>query len=361
MPASQLQFLVIPVACETLVYGIYLCLAATSMFILLKRGLRNSTSRKVLFCVVLAMFLCSTGTLLSDIMTRLRLGLSGAQTLNSESNIAQVIFVRINVSDRKTFTIKDPKKISKVSKFLLSDYVVIWRCWTLWDTVLIPRLILIFCVLVSTVAGIVNGALFIRDDLVFGSAQNGPKSLILLVPLVITNIFSTSLVAYKAWQHRRHVKENLGRETKKTQIEKILILFVESGVIYCFLGFLALLVSIKTVHVGTATPSLATATLSTLQTHLAGIYPTAVILLVALEKTQESPLGPPRPVRPGHVSSNSTRITALSFAIPRSSLWRDSSDSLEDTESQRSIPQRHSSDLVDKLEKPERLIMKMSN
>ncbi|KAF5379344.1 hypothetical protein D9757_007657 [Collybiopsis confluens] len=160
MSASQIYLLVIPVACETLVYGRdflpscpllqplndkntrrNISLSSSDVhdnaFVSVPlppsyemRGLRGSTARQVLFCVVLAMFLSSTGTLVSDIMARLRLGPASIQVLNSESDIAQVIFIRIN--------------------FLLSDYVVIWRCWNLWDSVLSVRLLLAFCVMVST-------------------------------------------------------------------------------------------------------------------------------------------------------------------------------------------------------------------
>ncbi|KIK56343.1 hypothetical protein GYMLUDRAFT_99188 [Collybiopsis luxurians FD-317 M1] len=312
MSASQIQLLIIPLTCETLVYGIYLCLAATSIIILLKRGLRGSTARKVLFGVVLVMFLSSTGTLLSDIMARIQLGLSNTSTnsrlLNSESDIAEVVFVRIN--------------------YVLSDYVVVWRCWTLWDRVVFPRLFLAFCVMGSTVAAIISGAMCIRDDILFGSAKSGPQDLILIAPLIITNICSTSLVGYKAWQHRRFMKENLGRETKSSQAGKVLILLVESGAIYCLLGILAM-ISSEVFKADTARAELGKATLSSLQTHLAGIYPTAVILLVTLEKTQKDAFE-----RTNDNAVMESRVTTLNFARPGSSVGsfssRTSRDSLGD-------------------------------
>ncbi len=152
-------------------------------------------------------------------------------------------------------------------------------------------------------AAFVSGGLVIRDD-VIGTAELGPSTLVLLVPLVITNICATSLVAHKAWcvvqiqrlcayilnsihrMHRRLIKENLGRETKRTQAEKVLILLMESGAVYCFLGvrfssvifhyltnrlrgnqILALISGLgKLSNAGTG---LTTAVLSSLQPHLA--------------------------------------------------------------------------------------------
>ncbi|KAI0318154.1 hypothetical protein OF83DRAFT_1036137, partial [Amylostereum chailletii] len=50
-----------------------------------------------------------------------------------------------------------------------------------------------------------------------------------------TNLWSTSLVAYKAWMHRRDLKEYIQSGNTRTQIQKILELLVESGAIYCML------------------------------------------------------------------------------------------------------------------------------
>ncbi|KIK56344.1 hypothetical protein GYMLUDRAFT_817257 [Collybiopsis luxurians FD-317 M1] len=320
MSASQLRFLIIPVACETLVYGIYLCLAATSIIILLKRGLRSSTARKVLFGVVLVMFLSSTGTLWLDIMARIQLGVSStdAQLFSIQSDIAQAIFTRVN--------------------FVLSDWIVVWRCWILWDGVMLPRLFLAICIIGSTVAAIISGALTIRNDIVFGSAHPGPQTLILIVPLVITNICSTSLVGYKAWQHRQFMKENLGRETKSTQAGKVLILLVESGAMYCLLGILAV-VSEEMLEYKTTTSGLGRAILSSLPPYLTGIYPTAVILLVTLEKSQKGAFE-----RTNVNAVMESRITTINFARPGSSVSgvssrasRDSLDRVHGTEGNNAV------------------------
>ena len=69
---------------------------------------------------------------------------------------------------------------------------------------------------------------------------------------IVTNILATLLVAWKAWsvkslvlnvtiaekwsrQHRRVIKKNLGKETRRTRVEKILALLIESGFLYCII------------------------------------------------------------------------------------------------------------------------------
>ncbi|THV00166.1 hypothetical protein K435DRAFT_466453 [Dendrothele bispora CBS 962.96] len=47
------------------------------------------------------------------------------------------------------------------------------------------------------------------------------------------NFFATSLIAYKAWSYRVDIKRNLAKTRRsKSQVEKVLALLVESGLIY---------------------------------------------------------------------------------------------------------------------------------
>lgn len=67
----------------------------------------------------------------------------------------------------------------------------------------------------------------------------------------ITNLWATALISYKAWyvqlmqrsagfisaprQHRRLVKRNLNGKSVGSRTGKYLMLFVDSGIIYCVL------------------------------------------------------------------------------------------------------------------------------
>ncbi|EIW51972.1 uncharacterized protein TRAVEDRAFT_85658, partial [Trametes versicolor FP-101664 SS1] len=52
---------------------------------------------------------------------------------------------------------------------------------------------------------------------------------------LLSNIFTTTLIAYKAWEHRRIFKDNLDGLSVTTQAQRILTLLAESGVAYCIL------------------------------------------------------------------------------------------------------------------------------
>ncbi|KAL5485981.1 hypothetical protein ACEPAI_7025 [Sanghuangporus weigelae] len=102
-----------------------------------------------------------------------------------------------------------------------------------------------------------------------------------LVLSLLTNIFATSIIAYRAWQHRQSIRETLSRERDtSTKVEKILALLVESGLIYCVSGIMVLLASVLRLPFGILgdfyTP---------VHVQVAGIYPTVVLVLVSQQRS----------------------------------------------------------------------------
>ncbi|KAI0787299.1 hypothetical protein C8Q74DRAFT_1196513, partial [Fomes fomentarius] len=50
-----------------------------------------------------------------------------------------------------------------------------------------------------------------------------------------TNIIATLLIAYKAWAHWKFVRSHLSTGSTRQRVEKVLLLLVESGALYCVL------------------------------------------------------------------------------------------------------------------------------
>ncbi|THV04398.1 hypothetical protein K435DRAFT_790965 [Dendrothele bispora CBS 962.96] len=58
-------------------------------------------------------------------------------------------------------------------------------------------------------------------------------TIILTVPLLLTNLVTTALIGYKIWCHRRDIQHNLGATNRSSsKVQKILLLLVECGVFY---------------------------------------------------------------------------------------------------------------------------------
>ncbi|KAJ7595467.1 hypothetical protein C8J56DRAFT_1042564 [Mycena floridula] len=175
--------------------------------------------------------------------------------------------------------------------YLISDSIVVWRAWILWP----------------------------NNMQTFGNSKftpNGARTLIMTLPLFLTNFTVTLLMACKVWRYRSEIKRDLGMGKRKTQVEKVLVLLTESGAIYCMLWIIDL--------VTTATHSLNSLAYEVavgLFPELTVIYPTIIILLVALDRTSlgstviptlsESIQFSSRP--PNDVSRHSTNIYVTSI------------------------------------------------
>ncbi|KAI5888914.1 uncharacterized protein SCHCODRAFT_02510815 [Schizophyllum commune H4-8] len=67
----------------------------------------------------------------------------------------------------------------------------------------------------------------------FGRVVFTPKSLAFTLPLVITNVLATALVGIQVWAYRRDVVASLGPFSSGSRVGGILLLLLESGVMFC--------------------------------------------------------------------------------------------------------------------------------
>ncbi|KAJ7589523.1 hypothetical protein C8J56DRAFT_889067 [Mycena floridula] len=169
--------------------------------------------------------------------------------------------------------------------YLISDSIVVWRAWILWTNHVWVHGLLSLCLIGSL-------------EVLFGKAKaaGSTQSLILTLPLFLTNFIATVLMECKVWQYRVEIKRNLEIGKKTTKVEKILILLTESGAIYCMLwmsyylkkmihtSFLCFKIVTLVINATKPGDSLASITVTALLPELTILYPTIMILLVALEK-----------------------------------------------------------------------------
>ncbi|THU86289.1 hypothetical protein K435DRAFT_782939 [Dendrothele bispora CBS 962.96] len=120
----------------------------------------------------------------------------------------------------------------------------------------------------------------LEDNTLIG---DGPPSYLLTnLPLVVTNVVATLLIAYKAWIHYRQIVLNL-KSTGSTpsKVHKILLLLVESGAIYCVI-MIAYMVITALPNIDLEVYEMA----STVIPSIAGIYPVLIILIAHFEKDE---------------------------------------------------------------------------
>ncbi|KAF7321221.1 hypothetical protein HMN09_00211100 [Mycena chlorophos] len=104
-----------------------------------------------------------------------------------------------------------------------------------------------------------------------------------------TNAACTLLIGFKAWNHRRIMKDALGdlkpvRDPSRMSVDRTLSLLVESGFIYCLFWLTQVILFVPVGPHGSP-ESLAYEVLGALGDQLSGLYPTLIILIVNARRT----------------------------------------------------------------------------
>ncbi|KAN0141232.1 hypothetical protein V8E53_000988 [Lactarius tabidus] len=176
--------------------------------------------------------------------------------------------------------------------YILSDIICAWRAVVLWNRDKRVIAILLLFILGTIVAagydlGLSMVTLFGPSPQDEGYVKWGERDLIMGGPTLGTNLLSTGLIAWKAWQRRISVRKHLCEESGSVRVDRVFALLIESGFIYCCIWILYL---ISTFGVLPEPDFIIIVFISSL-------YPTLIIVLVGMQMS---------PVE--HYSTHSTRM-----------------------------------------------------
>ncbi|KAF9065959.1 hypothetical protein BDP27DRAFT_1297897 [Rhodocollybia butyracea] len=271
--ALSLRYKLIGLIAQTFVYGIYTCLMPISTFVLLKTGLQTSIQKFLLGMTIFMYMLSSVHWVVSII--------------NLMQSI-QLWFVSLNPDECPPDFVPVFSALM-MANCILSDGVVVWRarviCNSDWSsrTLKIP-VAMLCCFSISVAATIIIRILLESPEAgsdarlfrVLSRALDVSQILNMVFSL-LTNLFSTSIVGVKAWKYHQNIKKDFEcLQGKKSKADKVLVILVESGVLYTFFG-IGILIPATFIH-------LPSGTLADIFTpvgfQIAGIYPLVVLLLV---------------------------------------------------------------------------------
>ncbi|KAL1746651.1 hypothetical protein HDZ31DRAFT_61974 [Schizophyllum fasciatum] len=117
--------------------------------------------------------------------------------------------------------------------YLVSDLIVVWRAWVLWrDNRVAQGMLALFMLGALESIPAVLGTQ--------GLWQLGLPSMQILTAagyclLLGTNSVATILIGIKAWQFRRQIQSAIKLVTRKSQVERVFGLLLESGLAYCII------------------------------------------------------------------------------------------------------------------------------
>ncbi|KAF5329916.1 hypothetical protein D9758_018796 [Tetrapyrgos nigripes] len=270
---AVLKVWIFEIAIAWLFHGVNATLALTIFHAILSRQNYPSGSQLILLTLVIFMLiLATTYATLNMLSILLQLPLNGYSVVNVANVIQQITYLDI------------AEEMLARLNYVIGDGIVVWRAWIMFPRNLLVKGILVVCFMGSLGGAFADGGLAaIRFLHSFADPGKKKDVLIMTLPLLITNMAATGLIGYKAWLHGQDIKKTLkdcGNQISRAQ--KILMLLVESGMIYCGVWITYIIISWST-----GPSSVAFQTIASALPSLATLYPILIVLVVALERSRE--------------------------------------------------------------------------
>ncbi|KAF5376932.1 hypothetical protein D9615_007298 [Tricholomella constricta] len=268
--------------------GIYLILMQFLIGIFIRHGMKRRATNIVLLFVTVLMFLGGTLFLCLDVADLVR-----RMQIIMVNNSGQPLQEKLDQANEALKKLVWTGTMLFVFMLILGDSVVVWRTWVIFKGsrkwVAIPMATWIG----SLIAGLFELGCDIHTDWAITSlspsaASVGAEScahadLSSYTLSFVTNIFCTALIAFKAWQHRKLMSKYLGAARRKTAVEKILTLLIESGFVYLILYTLQAVPIYKAKL--NSSGLFAFNVVNAVIQQAMGMYPTVIIILVRMQKS----------------------------------------------------------------------------
>nr|GAT48103.1 predicted protein [Mycena chlorophos] len=188
-----------------------------------------------------------------------------------------------------------PEEALFLFNMLVGDSVVIWRVWVLyprqfWAPAIPITLLLLSAGFAFTDIACLTGNNFSAQSSVAGGGAICTNAELISWAISLgTNAACTLLIGFKAWNHRRIMKDALGdlkpvRDPSRMSVDRTLSLLVESGFIYCLFWLTQVILFVPVGPHGSP-ESLAYEVPGALGDQLSGLYPTLIILIVNARRT----------------------------------------------------------------------------
>jgi hypothetical protein len=273
------DFRVFPLLVETALWAIYTVLISISTYLAVFRGLQTR-SKKTMLAFMLVMYLLSTLDWAIDVRrvwTDLKISIPGElnspprdeSSLNTENVILRII-----------------QAITNNLCVFIGDLVVCWRVCVVyrWDKRIIVTAVILLTIFFSSVS--------LCNLTQIGEGFPEIEHLHILVPSQLTidaialtftalvNLWATVMIGLRVWKCRRRIQLHLASIDRKSYTEKVLTLFVETGIVYTVLWALKNIIIIPRLAL-TAYTNYAIFVMN----QAVGMYPTLILVLVVLQQS----------------------------------------------------------------------------
>ncbi|KAI0269979.1 hypothetical protein BC834DRAFT_1031423 [Gloeopeniophorella convolvens] len=120
---------------------------------------------------------------------------------------------------------------------MLSDIVIVWRTWLIWERHIAVLVVSAALYTMTSAAVLMSIMIYLQVvDIYEPTATQWTFShFAILASSAGMNLWTVSLIAIRAWRHRRLMDDFFGQGTRRTKAEKALSLLVESGIVMSIL------------------------------------------------------------------------------------------------------------------------------
>ncbi|KAJ7490864.1 hypothetical protein FB451DRAFT_1124419 [Mycena latifolia] len=255
--ALKITFLQLTSAALT--YGIFLCIGTMSTYTLIRTGLRRQRARQALLAIILTMLLAATA----------HLGLYVGYTLLRFPTLAAEYVNPIVISKRLDITQTFLRRLT----YFLSDIIVVWRAWVIWQGNRIVHAGLAVCLIATGATSLILAVFNFNSEFHGVHYPTLMKNFLGTFGLLVTNFTATAPISYKLWYYRKNVKKYINRTANgNTKVEGVFILLMESGCFYCIFWILLMIGDFGYY------PDFG---FEWFQPNISGIYPTIIIFMVS--------------------------------------------------------------------------------
>ncbi|KAI0764632.1 hypothetical protein C8Q74DRAFT_987175 [Fomes fomentarius] len=273
----------VAVVVETFVIAIYSVLVLKAGRLLLRKNHTRVSSRTclavfVMFGLALSLWMIDIHNVIAEVQ----------MTLLSTS--------KDPLEERYVAAMSDILRLASVEDILyaymtvIGDGIIIWRVYAFWSTgwekfvLLIPITFLLGSI--STSMMLTYCAARLGSDIVLGTYQDPAfcrdiQTASYAVTLATTAV-ATLLISYKTWQYRQTYLNAFGK-SPRTRTQRIMLLFVESGILYLLFFVVQVVMSLDSVNTKVRQSALLTFAFTVYQfisSLIVGMYPTVIVLLV---------------------------------------------------------------------------------
>ncbi|THV01112.1 hypothetical protein K435DRAFT_963660 [Dendrothele bispora CBS 962.96] len=175
-----------------------------------------------------------------------------------------------------------------LSNMLVGDIVVLWRAYIICDR---NKLVFVLpCLTLLTSLGFTIGSIVCSETGAPFITSSGSKVCAWAEPIawassLLTNILSTSAVAFRMWSLRRILKQTLGYLHPHSRAQRILMMVTESGFIYCLFWAFEVVLFLPISRASHAIYLYEVCAALRNLVSVPAIYATAIIVIVDLHRT----------------------------------------------------------------------------